>query len=143
RERGRYPGLTHLAEMLDLDVASLTEILKTREVVRTLSLDAEDAEGQPRVDLNRALPRAGESPALPPEDRLVLIDALETLNPLQRTVIFHIFFTDLTQVETAQRIGVSQKHVSRVLASALHRLREMLVPEAPAHRSTQPWDSSS
>ncbi|MGQ0570010.1 MAG: sigma-70 family RNA polymerase sigma factor, partial [Armatimonadota bacterium] len=42
RERGRYPGLTHLAEMLDLDVASLTEILKTREVVRTLSLDAED-----------------------------------------------------------------------------------------------------
>jgi len=59
---------------------------------------------------------------------MVLIEALEELNPLQRTVVFYIFFTDLTQAETAARIGVSQKHVSRVLASALHRLRELLTP---------------
>lgn len=131
-ERGRYPGLDELAETLNLDPASLTEILKTREVVRTLSLDADDGDGQPTVDIGRSRRRAPDWLALPLEDRMVLIDALEHLNLLQRTVVFYIFFTDLTQTETAARIGVSQKHVSRVLASALHRLREMLMPGPPA-----------
>jgi RNA polymerase sigma factor (sigma-70 family) len=61
---------------------------------------------------------------------MILIEALEALNPLQRTVIFYLYFTDLTQVEAAERIGVSQKHVSRVLASALHRLRALLADHA-------------
>jgi len=128
-ERGRYPGLDELAETLNLDAAALTEILKTREVVRTLSLDAEDDDGQPKVELHRAQGGRHDWLAVPLEDRMVLIDALEDLNLLQRTVVFYIFFTDLTQAETAARIGVSQKHVSRVLASALHRLREMLMPD--------------
>jgi RNA polymerase sigma-B factor len=126
---GRYPGLRELAVSLNVDLGSLTEILQTRELVRTLSLDAEDEDGQLKVDLNRAhgQPHAWFGPPL--EDRMLLIDALEQLNPLQRTVVFYIFFTDLTQADTAARIGVSQKHVSRVLASALHRLRELLAPE--------------
>jgi RNA polymerase sigma factor (sigma-70 family) len=61
----------------------------------------------------------------------VLQGALETLNPLQRAVVFLVYFTDLTQTEAAARLGVSQKHVSRVLASALHRLRLRLGPGAP------------
>jgi RNA polymerase sigma-B factor len=118
--------------MLGIDTSSLTEILQTREVVRTLSLDAEDDDGQPKVDLNRRQGRARDWLAHTFEDRMVLIEALEGLNPLQRAVVFYIFFTDLTQAETAARTGVSQKHVSRVLASALHKLREMLAPELPA-----------
>ncbi|MDR7521315.1 MAG: sigma-70 family RNA polymerase sigma factor [Armatimonadota bacterium] len=136
-ESGRYPGLAELAERLNLDEASLEEILKTREVVRTLSLDAEDEEGHPKVDLQRA-PLEGRWLTLPLEDRMVLLEALEALNPLQRTVIFFIYFTDLTQAEAAQRIGISQKHVSRVLASALHRLRELLGPESPARPPRTP-----
>ncbi len=132
-ERGRYPGLTDLAERLNLDIVSLAEILKTRQVVRTLSLDAEDEDGQPRVDLTRAHQRADMWLVLPLEDRMMLIDALENLNPLQRSVVFYIFFTDLTQAEAAQRLGISQKHVSRVLASGLHRLREMLMPDQPVN----------
>jgi RNA polymerase sigma-B factor len=130
-ERGRYPGLADLAERLDLDVAGLAEILKTRQVVRTLSLDAEDEDGQPKVDPAKVYQRtdAWLMPAI--EDRMMLIDAMETLNGLQRSVLFYIFFTDLTQAETAQRLGISQKHVSRVLASGLHRLREMLMPDLP------------
>jgi RNA polymerase sigma-B factor len=127
--RGRYPALDELAERLGLDPATLAEILKTREVVRTLSLDAEDEDGQPTVHPTRADDRGRHWLAAPLEDRMALIEALEHLNVLQRTVIFYIFFTDLTQAETASRIGVSQKHVSRVLASALRRLREILAPD--------------
>jgi RNA polymerase sigma-B factor len=127
-ERGRYPALDGLAQALGLDPAALAEILKTREAVRTLSLDAENDDGQPTVDLSRVRGRVHDGLAVLLEDRMMLIDALEHLNLLQRTVVFYIFFTDLTQAECAARIGVSQKHVSRVLASALHRLREILMP---------------
>lgn len=126
-EHGRYPGLADLAARVDLDADSLSEILKTREVVRTLSLDTEDEDGQPKVDPGHLADPGARWP-FPVEDRLILIEALERLNPLQRTVVFHLFFTDLTQVEAAARIGISQKHVSRVLASALHRLHEVLAP---------------
>jgi RNA polymerase sigma-B factor len=126
---GRYPGLQELAGRLGTDLASLTDILRTRELVRTLSLDAEDEDGQPTVDPDRARGRSQQWLTRPQEDRIVLVEALEELNPIQRTVVFYIFFTDFTQAETAARIGVSQKHVSRVLASALHRLRDLLTPE--------------
>jgi RNA polymerase sigma-B factor len=131
-ESGRYPGLTGLAEMLSMDAESLTKILKTCQVVRTISLDVEGEGGQPRVDADRAGRRQAAWLEVPLEDRMMLIEALETLNPIQRAVVFHIFFTDLTQSECAARIGISQKHVSRVLASTLHRLRGMLMPDPPA-----------
>lgn len=130
-ESGRYPGLTGLAEMLSMDADSLTKILKTRQVVRTISLDVEDEAGQSRVDVDGAGQRQAAWLEVPLEDRMMLVEALETLNPIQRAVVFYIFFTDLTQLECAARIGVSQKHVSRILASALHRLRGMLMPDPP------------
>ncbi len=131
-ENGRYPGLTGLAEMLSMDAESLAKILQTRQVVRTISLDVEDEGGQPRLNVDRAGPRRAAWLEAPLEDRMMLIEALEILNPIQRAVVFYIFFTDLTQSECAARIGVSQKHVSRILASALHRLRGMLMPDPPA-----------
>ena len=39
------------------------------------------------------------------------------------------FVEDLTQTQIAERIGVSQMHVSRILRATLQRLREQ-VPEA-------------
>ena len=54
-------------------------------------------------------PRAGSSSeALPARDRVVL----------------HLrFVEDLTQAEIAERVGVSQMHVSRLIRRALERLR--------------------
>ncbi|MGH2372068.1 MAG: sigma-70 family RNA polymerase sigma factor [bacterium] len=91
---------------------------------RTLSLDAERAGG----------PERESPPALGPvrredtcwDDRVVLIDALMALGPLPRAVVFYSHFVGLTQVEVAGRIGISQKHVSRLLAGALIRLRSVL-----------------
>ncbi|MBM3470381.1 MAG: sigma-70 family RNA polymerase sigma factor [Armatimonadetes bacterium] len=104
-ENGRYPGLAELAEMLSMDEESLTKTLKTRQVVRTISLDVDDECGQPRVDADSAgRPRTAWL-EVPVEDRMMLIEALETLNPIQRVVVFYIFFTDLTQSECAARVA--------------------------------------
>jgi len=124
--RGRYPSLDDLAATLRIDEASLVEVLRTREAVRSLSLDAAEADGAPVDHPQQAAPIW----EVRVEDRTVLIDALQALNPLQRAVVFFIFFTDFTQMETAGRLGVSQKHVSRMLATALLRLRQLLpLPE--------------
>ncbi len=129
-EQGRYPGLSDLATALGIDEESLVEILRTRQTVRTLSLDAEGPDGHPAVDPHQAVRQSAQQAApaweVSVDDRMVLVEALQVLSPMQRAVVFYIFFTDFTQGDTAQRMGVSQKHVSRVLAAALLRLRQLL-----------------
>jgi RNA polymerase sigma-B factor len=68
--------------------------------------------------------------ALPVEDRVLINDAVERLSGLQRKVIYYLFYLDLTQTEAARKLGISQKHVSRVMHAALRRLRETMHPEA-------------
>jgi len=125
---GRFPALEHLASQLNVEEEGLLEALKTREVLRTISLEADEETGDLRVDRDRTRHRSLPATQLPLEDRIVLFEAMEKLNPLQRRVLYYLFFTDLTQMEAARRIGISQKHVSRVLASSLSKLRALLDP---------------
>ena len=122
-EEGRFPGLEELAAALNIEEEGLLEVLRTREVLRTISLETEEDSGDLRVDRDRIRHRSHISFQLPIEDRVILIEAMESLNTLQRKVLYYLFYTDLTQTEAAKRIGISQKHVSRVLASALAKLR--------------------
>jgi len=126
-EEGRFPDTEHLASELNVEEEGLLEVLKTREVLRTISLEADEEAGELRADRD-ALRRKGHGVALPLEDRIVLFEAMDKLNPLQRRVLYYLFFTDLTQMDAARRIGISQKHVSRVLASSLTKLRALLSP---------------
>ncbi len=124
-EEGRFPGIDQLASELNVEEEGLLEVLKTREVLRTISLEADEETGELRVDRDH-LRHKSNGPYH--EDKIVLFDAMEKLNPLQRRVLYYLFFTDLTQMEAARRIGISQKHVSRVLASSLDKLRGLLSP---------------
>lgn len=127
-EEGRFPAVDQLASELNVEEEGLLEVLKTREVLRTISLEADEETGELRADRDRVRHKGTGSVTLPLEDRLVLFDAMEKLNALQRRVLYYLFFTDLTQMEAARRIGISQKHVSRVLASSLTKLRALLSP---------------
>ena len=48
---------------------------------------------------------------------------LQALPPRDRIVLHLRFVEDLTQAEIAERVGVSQMHVSRLIRRALERLR--------------------
>ena len=48
----------------------------------------------------------------------------------ERTIVYLRFFEGLTQSEIAERIGISQMHVSRLLRAALDSLRDELGPVA-------------
>jgi RNA polymerase sigma-B factor len=60
------------------------------------------------------------------EHRPALEAALAGLDPRARRVIFLRFFRDLSQQQIADHIGVSQMHVSRILAAATAALREAM-----------------
>jgi RNA polymerase sigma-B factor len=57
------------------------------------------------------------------EDRTVVDAALRALPERERQVLHLRFAEDLTQSEIAERIGVSQMHVSRLIRRALERLQ--------------------
>jgi RNA polymerase sigma-B factor len=60
------------------------------------------------------------------DDRLLLAQLLQRLSPAARRLIHLRFVEDLTQQEIADRIGVSQYHVSRLLTRHLGELRQMM-----------------
>ena len=51
---------------------------------------------------------------------------LAALPERERTVLLLRFFESLTQTQIAERVGISQMHVSRLLAKSLARLRDQL-----------------
>ncbi len=64
------------------------------------------------------------------EDRLLLAFSLAKLPDRERTILQLRFVDGLTQSQIAARIGISQMHVSRLLASSLAKLREVFNVEA-------------
>ena len=51
---------------------------------------------------------------------------LSDLTERERTIVELRFFHDKTQTEIAEEVGISQMHVSRLLARTLIQLRERL-----------------
>src|SRR5439155_19060101 len=60
------------------------------------------------------------------EDRVSVGPLLKRLAPRERRMLHLRFFKGLTQSEIAEEIGISQMHVSRLLAKTLASLREGL-----------------
>jgi len=59
-------------------------------------------------------------------DRAAIQLALERISDVQREAIELAYFNGLTQTEIAERVGLSQMHVSRLLRSSLDALRQEL-----------------
>lgn len=127
---GRLPTLPEIAEAANVAEAGILEVLRARGATQVLSLDDVNGEGTgDPVQRAFIVHKHYETLHLPIEDRIRIMQAVERLSELQRKVVFYLFYLDLTQTETAKKLRVSQKHVSRVMHAALVRLREMLKPD--------------
>ena len=60
------------------------------------------------------------------EHRVLLDAVLADLSERERMIVELRFFQDKTQTEIAEEVGISQMHVSRLLARTLIQLRERL-----------------
>ncbi|CAM5710543.1 hypothetical protein SALBM217S_00372 [Streptomyces griseoloalbus] len=55
--------------------------------------------------------------------------SVEDLPPREKRILLLRFFGNMTQSQIAQEVGISQMHVSRLLARTLAQLREKLLVE--------------
>jgi RNA polymerase sigma-B factor len=62
------------------------------------------------------------------EDRAAVREMIAALPLRERRIVYLRFFEGLTQSEIAERVGVSQMHVSRLLNRSLEALGEQLTP---------------
>ncbi|GAB3981302.1 sigma-70 family RNA polymerase sigma factor [Plantactinospora veratri] len=75
------------------------------------------------------------------DERVTLRRLLAQLPPRERDILTLRFYGNQTQSEIAQRHGISQMHVSRLLSQLLSWLRAaMLTDEPPAWRGYQPGE---
>ncbi len=116
---GRPPTVTELAEAVGSSEEAVLEAREAGLSYRTSSIDAPD-----RQDGALAA-RLGELDAGfgGTEDRMVLAISLAELSERERTILNLSFVEGLTQSQIADRIGISQMHVSRLIAASLAKLR--------------------
>jgi len=124
QELGRTPTVPEIARAMNMTDDGVREVLDAHSQIRVRSMTDMTEEHDVRPDM--IAHQRYVSLQLPIEDRIVLMEAMERLADLQRQVVYYLFYQDLTQSEVAKRLGVSQRHVSRLLAAALRHLAEPL-----------------
>ncbi len=128
QRNGRSPTVAELATFLGMSEDDVLEGLESANAYSTISLDTPDS---------------GDSDALAVADTLGTVDESlegveyrESLKPLldqlpsrEKRILLLRFFGNMTQSQIAAELGISQMHVSRLLARTLAQLREGLLVE--------------
>jgi RNA polymerase sigma-B factor len=124
----RKPTDHEIACELDISVEEWQEVKLASRNRSLLSLDAPiQDEETGAASLSDLLPDPKyRSFQLAQEDRMRLQQALSQLERRTREVLEFVFLQDLTQRETAERLGISAVTVSRRVKSGLKRLRTLM-----------------
>ncbi|MCX4820938.1 RNA polymerase sigma factor SigF [Streptomyces sp. NBC_01142] len=127
QDLGRPPTVAELAEHLNLEPDEVVEGLAAANGYSAASLDAQtddaatdtlaDHIGIHDVDMERI------------EELVALKPLIATLPERDRRILALRFVHDLTQAEIGVELGISQMHVSRLLARTLARMRTRLGSE--------------
>ncbi|MFE6134303.1 SigB/SigF/SigG family RNA polymerase sigma factor [Streptomyces sp. NPDC056437] len=129
----RDPTVRELADHLDLSAEEIEEglVAANAYIANPLDTPAMGDDESPRESGPSHADTAGE-----PDSAMELFENLHTLAPLlrelddrERKIIAMRFWQDLTQARIGEELGISQMHVSRLLASALTTLRTGLLTE--------------
>lgn len=132
----------------DLDIASLDPVARESAVAERVGATPAElrevrvaAEAYSAVPLDKPLGGGscladtvadGEDHVALVDDLLSLAPAFSRLTPRERRALTLRFWSDATQTTIAADLGISQMQVSRVLSSALARLRESMLGVASA-----------
>ena len=117
---GRSPTIAEMAEYVGAPEEEVLLAIEAGRAYRVHSLDA------PTVGEERGMDLGDEDPDFDGADGRHDLSPLLAQLPRRERRIIHLRFTEgLTQSEIADRIGLSQMHVSRLLARSLAELREL------------------
>ncbi len=120
---GRSPSVDEVSEHVNATVEEVLEAMEAGQAYEAVSLDAQRPSGD--SDGNTFADSIGEE-----DERFDLVEYGATIAPTLQALpqrdqlVLHLRFAqDMTQSQIADRIGVSQMQVSRLIRRALARLR--------------------
>ena len=124
---GRSPTVPELATELDTSTDAILEAMEAGTAYTAASIDAPSpaSRDDSRTRLSERLADS-ESKYDRSDVRLVVGQLLERLPEREATILRLRFFDELSQSEIAERVGISQMHVSRLLRRTLRDLRTLL-----------------
>lgn len=126
---GHEPTATEIARYLGIARQQVAEIDTAARAYEPLSLDkrGQGVDDQLLGDLI-----GGPDPGLQlVDERLALRDLLRRLPERERTLLALRFYGDYTQQQVAERLGISQMHVSRLQQQTLSWLRAAMLTDTP------------
>ncbi|MCL2068406.1 MAG: sigma-70 family RNA polymerase sigma factor [Oscillospiraceae bacterium] len=118
-DTGREPQLSEVAAALETSEEQIVEAISA--ATPPLSLTCDDEDGGAQIDL----------PVDSPEDMLSnllsLRQVLADLETRDRKLVYFRYFGNMTQTQTAEKLGMTQVQVSRREKKILQSLRELLL----------------
>jgi RNA polymerase sigma-B factor len=130
QELGRAPSDDELARQLQVTVAAVRDARRADLGSQAWSLDCPASDQADSASLGDLL---GEED--PQVEHTLDMQALQAhwteLPPREQRILLMRFYGNMTQSEIGDRLGLSQMHVSRLLAQSLGYLRERILGPAP------------
>lgn len=117
---GRAPTLSELADAVDADTKQVERALAAERAREPVSLPRPEEAGEAA---ERTEPFADS------DDRLLFAERMHVLDERERQIVYLRFHGDMTERQIAREVGISQAHVSRLLAGALTKLRAELADD--------------
>ena len=127
QELGRSPTIPEIAQAAGTSEEEILEAMEAGQAYRFTSIDA-PIPGEEAGSLSQTLGDEDEG-MVDAEHRVALSPLIAKLPERQQLILHYRFFEGLTQSEIATRLGISQMHVSRLLARSLAQLRQAADPE--------------
>ena len=129
QQLGRAPEEAELAERLGVSPDDMQEARQADLVFSTYSLDAPLSDRDDPAMLADML--GDDDPAVTHTIDMEAVNAhWEELPEREQRILVMRFYGNLTQTEIGERLGISQMHVSRLLARALGYLKSRLLDSA-------------
>ena len=128
----RSPSVEEIAEYLETSVDEVLEAMESSSAYSSIPLEgsSSDDEEVPSVIDKYVSEDMALSTA---DDRMVIEETIRDFSPREQEVIRMRFVEGLTQVEIAEKLGVSQVQVSRLLRRTLKKIQEKIDPESLLH----------
>jgi RNA polymerase sigma-B factor len=122
QELQRSPTVAEIAKAADASQDEVLEALDSAHAYSLISLDAASSPADEGPSYHEQI--GSEDDALEAlEDRLSVGPLVRRLSPRDRLMLKLRFFRGMTQGEIAEQLGISQMHVSWLLAKTLSTLR--------------------
>jgi RNA polymerase sigma-B factor len=123
---GRSPSVAEVAAHLELSEDDVITGLSAGEARRAASIDPPAGDDGSASSARQLAVSVRDGRFVDTENRSVVEQLLATLPDREREIVRLRFYEEMSQVDIAEVVGVSQMHVSRLLRRSFEQLREQV-----------------